>query len=80
MLRNAALLTLIWLFFIPSAQAYLGPGLGAGTIGAIFGVIGAFLLGIFGVLYYPIKRMLKKRKAKKAGANAAETDHGNNGH
>jgi len=48
------------LLFPLNVYAYLGPGLGAGTIGAILGVIASVFLGIFAVLYYPIKRLLKK--------------------
>ena len=54
-------LTFLFLLLLPlNAYAYLGPGLGAGTVGAIFGVIGAIFLAIFAVVYYPIKRLLKK--------------------
>jgi hypothetical protein len=42
--------------------AYLGPGMGGGIIAGVLGIIGAVLLAIFGLLYYPIKRMLKNRK------------------
>ena len=42
--------------------AYIGPGMGGGLIAAVLGVIGAVLLALFGILYYPIKRMLKNRK------------------
>ena len=42
--------------------AYIGPGMGGGIIAGILGVIGAVLLALFGILYYPIKRMLKNRK------------------
>ena len=42
--------------------AYLGPGMGGGVIAGVLGVIGALLLAIFGILYYPIKRMIKNRK------------------
>ena len=48
------------------AQAYVGPGLGLGVLGAIFGGILAVLLAIFGVFWYPIKRMLKKKKSAKS--------------
>ena len=44
------------------ASAYIGPGMGGGVIAGVFGVIGAVLLALFGILYYPIKRMLKNRK------------------
>ena len=46
------------------SYAYLGPGMSGGVIAAFIGFIGALLLGIFGILYYPIKRALKKRKKK----------------
>lgn len=45
--------------------AYLGPGMGGGVIAAIFGIIAAFFLGLWGILYYPIKRKLNNRKRKK---------------
>ena len=44
------------------AHAYIGPGLGAGAIAAALGVIGSILLALFAVVYYPIKRMRKKRR------------------
>ncbi len=45
--------------------AYIGPGMGGGVIAAIFGIIAAFFVGLWGILYYPIKRALKNRKNKK---------------
>jgi len=44
--------------------AYIGPGMGGGVIAAIFGIIAAFFLGLWGILYYPIKRALKNKKRK----------------
>jgi len=44
------------------ASAYIGPGMGGGVIAAVLGVTGAVILALFGILYYPIKRMLKNRK------------------
>ena len=48
-----------------SLFAYIGPGMGGGVIAAIFGIIAAFFLGLWGILYYPIKRALKNKKKKK---------------
>ena len=45
--------------------AYIGPGMGGGIIAAIIGIIAAFFLGLWGVLYYPIKRAFKNKKLKK---------------
>ena len=44
---------------------YIGPGMGGGVIAAIFGIIAAFFLGLWGILYYPIKRAFKNKKKKK---------------
>ena len=45
--------------------SYIGPGMGGGVIAAIFGIIAAFFLGFWGILYYPIKRAFKNKKSKK---------------
>ena len=50
---------------ISQVFAYIGPGMGGGVIAAIFGLIAAFFLGLWGILYYPIKRSLKNKKLKK---------------
>ena len=61
------------LFSIPS-YAYLGPGMSGGFIAAILGFFGAIILGLWGILYYPIKRALKERKEKKIASKAANSD------
>lgn len=43
-----------------SSHAYLGPGIAGGTILAILGIIFAFLAIIFGLVWFPIKRLIKK--------------------
>ena len=45
--------------------AYLGPGMSGGILAAIFGIVAAFFLGLWGILYYPIKRAFKNKKVKK---------------
>ena len=59
------------------AQAYVGPGLGLGVLGAILGGILAVLLAIFGVFWYPIKRLLKKNKASKSESDDEKTNEQN---
>ena len=51
--------------YITSLFSYIGPGMGGGVIAAIFGIIAAFFLGLWGILYYPIKRAFKNKKNKK---------------
>jgi hypothetical protein len=45
-----------------SVFAYIGPGLGAGTVGVILGVIGSIFLALFAIFWYPLKRLFKKFK------------------
>ena len=52
-------------FKVSQFFVYIGPGMGGGVIAAIFGIIAAFFLGLWGILYYPIKRALKNKKNKK---------------
>lgn len=54
----------LFLISLPS-YAYIGPGMGGGVIAAIVGFFAAVFLGLWGILYYPVKRALKKRKDKK---------------
>ena len=51
--------------------AYIGPGAGLSAIGAALALVGAILLGIVGFLWYPVKRLMKRRKT-------AESDDGGN--
>ena len=51
-------------FNLTALFAYIGPGMGGGIIAAIFGIIAAFFLGLWGILYYPIKRAFKNKKKK----------------
>ena len=65
MQRNRLLftLTLIGVLFLPAhAYSYVGPGLGAGTIGVILGLLGSVLLALFAFFWYPIKRAIFRKK------------------
>ena len=44
------------------AAAYIGPGAGLTAIGTVLALVGAIILAIFGFVWYPIKRYLRKRK------------------
>ena len=63
-MNKSILILSIFLISLP-AYAYIGPGIGGGVIAAIVGLFAAIFLGLWGILYYPIKRMLKNRKDKK---------------
>ena len=63
-MNKSILFLSLFLISLP-VYAYLGPGMGGGVITAIIGFFAAILLGLWGILYYPIKRALKNRKDKK---------------
>lgn len=44
------------------AHAYIGPGAGLGAIGTVLAVIGALFLLVVGFVWYPVKRLLRKKK------------------
>jgi hypothetical protein len=45
-----------------SAEAYVGPGMGLGVIGAVLGFLTAILLAFAGMVWYPVKRMIRARR------------------
>jgi len=48
-----------------AAHAYIGPGAGAGTIAIVLGILSSIFLGFVGILWYPIKRLIKAWKASR---------------
>lgn len=56
-------LLIFFLTTMPSF-AYLGPGIGGGVFAATLGIIVAIFGLLFGLLWFPIKRLLKRRKEK----------------
>ena len=62
---NKIFLFLFLVLFPLPLYAYIGPGMGGGIIAIIVGFFAAIFLALWGILYYPIKRALKRRKDKK---------------
>ena len=48
--------------------------MGGGVIAAIIGFFAAILLGLWGILYYPIKRALKHRKDKQMSSKESDNE------
>ncbi len=44
------------------AEAYIGPGASAGTIAVVIGVLVSIVMAFFAILWYPAKRLLKKKR------------------
>ena len=65
MLKLILSFVVIFLITSSSSFAYLGPGVGGGIIAASIGILVAIVATIFGIIWFPLKRFLKKRKEKK---------------
>jgi uncharacterized membrane protein len=59
---------LLGLLQLTTAYAYIGPGVGAGLFAVILGIIGSIFFAFVGIIWYPIKRLLKGRRPPAAGA------------
>ena len=59
------LIILILFFFTNPSFSYLGPGVGGGIIAATLGVIIAILAAIFGLIWFPIRKIFIKKKNNK---------------
>ena len=61
-------------FLVPTvAYAYLGPGAGAGAVTAALAMIVAILAALFGIIWFPLKRLIKKTRESKS-KKIEETD------
>ena len=58
-------ISIIFCLITSSSFAYLGPGVGGGVIAATIGIIVAIFAALFGLIWFPVKRLLKKRKERK---------------
>ena len=62
---HAAALLATGLVGLPmAAQAYVGPGAGLTAIGTMIALIAALVLALVGFVWYPLRRMMRARKAK----------------
>ena len=52
-----------------AALAYVGPGAGLSVIGSLLAFFAAIIVGIFGFLWFPVRRILRKRKQAKEQAS-----------
>lgn len=75
-LRAAALLTMGLGITVPDAAlAYIGPGAGLGAIAITVALLLGVLLLIVGLVWYPVKRLVKGRRGdrtKSAGTDGSE--------
>jgi hypothetical protein len=75
-MKNIIYFALPLLMLLPSTvEAYIGPGLGMGTIGVVLGILASIVLTLIAIVWYPLKRLLKLlfNKEKASTASTSET-------
>lgn len=56
------------------ASAYIGPGAGLSALGSLLALLAAILLGIIGFVWYPIRRLLKRKPNTEEAREKTDTD------
>ena len=54
------------------AVAYVGPGAGISVLGSLLGILATIVLAIGAIVLWPLRKMMKRKKAK-AAESAAST-------
>jgi hypothetical protein len=54
-------------------HAYIGPGAGISVLGSLLGILATILVAIGAILFWPVRKLMKRRKAAAAAAPSAES-------
>jgi len=69
------IIALLWLTLIASpVTAYIGPGAGISVLGSLLGILATILVAFGAILFWPIRKLMKRRKAKKETELSVDTD------
>lgn len=63
MLKLGLYVSLPAILLATPAHAYIGPGAGTGLIVVVLGVLASVVLAFVSIIWFPIKRMFKRREA-----------------
>ena len=62
---TVGLSAILLLTYSSVASAYIGPGLGAGAVTVVLGIVSGLLMLIVGVVWYPLKKLFRHFRPKK---------------
>ena len=65
------LFVLFFLLVSPAAFAYIGPGAGISVLGSLLGILGTIVVAIGAILFWPVRKFLKRKKQRAAAAQTA---------
>ncbi|MDT8319638.1 MAG: hypothetical protein RQ826_03850 [Xanthomonadales bacterium] len=55
-------------------EAYVGPGAGISVLGSLLGILATIVVAIGAVIFWPVRKMLKRRKANATAAQETAAD------
>ena len=67
-------LSLLALLISSPAIAYIGPGAGISVLGSLLGIIVTIVVAIGAIIMWPLRKLLKKKRANATETDSAETD------
>ena len=70
----SVLFALTGVLFAGTASAYVGPGAGISVLGALWGLIIGVVMAVGVILFWPIRMMMRKKKAEKEAKQAASNN------
>ena len=68
------LLTLLLLILTSPAVAYVGPGAGISVLGSLLGILATIFVAIGAIIFWPVRKYMKRRKARLASQAGTEGD------
>lgn len=69
------LLALLLLTPVSIALGYIGPGAGISVLGSLLSILVTFFVAIGAIIFWPLRKMLKRRKARRQPAVGAAPVH-----
>jgi hypothetical protein len=70
MLRTLVILLLA--FASGTVEAYVGPGAGISVLGSLLGILATILVAIGAIIFWPVRKLMKRRKAASAAESTTE--------
>ena len=62
------------LLFSGTAMAYVGPGAGISVLGSVLGILATIFVAIGAIVFWPIRKFLKRKKAARGSADEATVE------
>jgi len=77
MLKTITLVLLVFILLSPAspAPAYIGPGAGISVLGSLLGILATIFVAIGAIIFWPLRKFMKRRKARRKSPAITEADN-----